>query len=267
MRTGLTSHLYALCLGMADDLHAAVGADVCNVNRHIRRCCQNDLTGCDIVLGCTVHTLYAQCFRYLATIYDAAVNNGQILAVRDHRDAQFCCLDQCLAHSLSAFHRSAVIGNGADACLFQSGIIAHFFAFQSLGNASHRVYLYAGMGCLFADIPNGIHAVDRRCGIGHTRYAGNAAGKCRSCAGEDVLFMGLTRITEVNVHIKQARQCRQTGTVDRQPCRIRQVPAKLCDHTVLNQHIASRHHVALYDLHIANQNGLFHSFLISASVF
>ena len=267
VRTGFTGHLDTLCFGVTNDLHAAVSADVSDMNRHIGRGRQNDLPCGDIVFRSPIHASDTQRFRSHAAVHNAAVDNGQIFTMRNNRQPQCIALNQSLPHGFCTLYRSAVVGNGTDAGIFQRRIVAHFLAFQPLGNAAHGVNLHAGISCFFADIADSVYVVDCRRGIRHACHAGDAASQCRCGTGEDVLFMCLPGVTQMHMHIKQPRQCCQAGAVNDKVGRFVQIFSQLCDHAVLNQHVTTGRNAALHQLYITNQNGLLHSFLISASVF
>ena len=132
---------FPLC--QPDNFHAALCADVCDVNRTVHRASQNDFSGSNIVLRSSVHALYLQLFGNSTLVDDTAVNNGEVFTVGNHWQVQIPCLFQSQPHLFGILYRSAIVRNRTDTSLHESRIITERFAFHAVGNAADGVYLDA----------------------------------------------------------------------------------------------------------------------------
>ena len=132
VRCGLGGHAHASRLRLADELHAALGGDVAQVNVLAVRLGDEDVARDHDLLRRARRAAQAQQRGHVALVHHAAVDQIWILAVRDDRHVEVIRIDQRQPHQVGVDHRLAVVGDGDDARLLIVPISASSPPFRPL---------------------------------------------------------------------------------------------------------------------------------------
>ena len=210
----------------------------------------------DRILGAAVHAFHAEFLGNSALVDNAAVDDCQILAVRDDRQSGFLCLCQRCFHELCGRDGSAVIGQRRDARGFQCFVIGKAFALQSDGQCACLMHVHTGILCAAQKIAHLLRIVHRRVGVRHTEHAGHAACQRRCAAGIDIFFMRLSGVAEMHMHIKQSGQDNQPRAVNHAVCLCCDILPDSGDSAVPDEDIADCVPQAVNRADIADEYGL-----------
>ena len=255
MRGGLAGDIAAGRLRLPDSIRAAACRDMADVKlctgfqRHLQIALR------DRILGKTIHALDAERLGNRAFIDNSAVDDRQILAMGNDRKAGFLCLCERGFHHLCGRDRSAVIRERRNAGGFERFIIRELFAFQPDGQRTGLMYIDAGCLCTREKFTYLLRIIHRRRGIRHTEYARDTACKRCRCSGIDVLFVRLTGVAEMHMHIKQSRQCGKSRAVDDAVCLCFDMRPDPGDFAVFQEHIANCVPQAVSRADIADEYG------------
>ncbi len=174
---------------------------------------------------------------YRAFVHDPPSGQGQILAMREHRQTERRRLFHGFQHSSRRGNRAAVVRHSDRARRLQRGKIGQPLTAQRRGNGGHRIHTRRGGGRPFHNVSDNRRIITHRRSIGHTRQGGNAACRRSGTTGVYIFFICLPRVAEVNVHIHQPRRADQPAGF--QHFRLRHVDrgSDLGNSAVPNQHI------------------------------
>ena len=157
--------------------------------------------------------------------------------------------------------RLAVVGNRDDAGFLHPADLRHLHAGEPLGDRADRVNVHAAalrLG-LLDDVARHRRVVVDRLGVGHAADRREAAVRRRARAGDDILFVFLTGVTQMAVHIDEARRDDLARRVVDLRLRVGQVLADRRDFAIRNQNIRHLVHTVGRVNHTAAANQqLFH---------
>ena len=190
-------------------VHTALCRNVRNVYRHLRILCYGKLSCRDYILAQPAHTLYAELLRNLSFIDYTAVYYLKILAVRNNLQSGIVCLYHCLRHHIRRFNGSAVVAHRNTACRLKFVIVAQLLALHTLCDTADRINLRLCFLCLVENIFYRFLVVNGRFRVRHTRKRRNTACDSRLTACNNILFICLSGISQMNVHIAYTRYYRK----------------------------------------------------------
>ena len=148
--------------------------------------------------------------------------------------------DEGVPHQVCVHHRHAVIRQGNCTGFFQSLGIRQGLALLPHGNRGDGQHINAAaLGSAFIDIAHPLRAIDHRFGVGHAGDGGKAAMGSSVGAGNNVLFIGKTGVTEVNMDINKAGADRQSGGIQYLSALALQILANTYDLAVFDQDIGN----------------------------
>ena len=187
-------------------VHTALCRNVRNVYRHLRILCYGKLSCRDYILAQPAHTLYAELLRDLSLVDYTAVYYLKILAVRNDLQSGIVSLYHCLRHHIRRFNGSAVVAHRNTACRLKFVIVAQFLALHTLCDTADRINLRLCFLCLVENIFYRFLVVNGRFRVRHTRKRRNTACDSRLTACNNILFICLSGISQMNVHVHKAWQ-------------------------------------------------------------
>ena len=239
VRSGLTGHLHAASLGIADDARRADGGDVGDVHRRTGEFGQVHLAGYGDVLGRPGNPFKPQFGRDEPFVHGPLAHQRQVFGVGDDGDAYALGVFQRAAHQLRVAYGLAVVRYRYAPGLFKFTHLGQALALAPLGDAADREDVDHRLVLGLVDHVGGNRlAVDDRGGVGHAGHGGEAPCRRRTAAGRDVFLILQARIAQVHMHVDETRGDNQSRRVDaRGPVRRRQPFAKLEDHAVGDQYV------------------------------
>ena len=142
-----------------------------------------------------------------AFIHHAVADKVLILAVAHDEQTEMVGILHRQTEKVRVRYRLSVVGNRDDARFLHPADFRHFNARQPLGDRADRIDAHAASLRLrlFDDVARHSRVVVGRLRVGHAANRGKAAVRRRTRAGNDILFIFLTRIAQMAVHIDQAR--------------------------------------------------------------
>ena len=146
-----------------------------------------------------------------------------------HEKSVFIGELQCLSHHFSIFDRSAVVGDTNASCILESFKVAETVSAHAVGDTAYGIYLDSCSLCLVDDISDSFGIIAGGLGIRHSQHSCYSACQCRSTACEYILLVLQSRVTEMNVHIKERRHEYKTCTVYHSICGICNPSGYFCD--------------------------------------
>ena len=174
---------------------------------------QTDFPRGDRIFACPVHSADAEHSRDLTLVDDPAVDQVEVLTVGEDQLSDAGRVLHTFQHRAGIADRSSVVRKGDSAGVFQRGHIGQRLSVHTFGDAGDRIDPCLCRLRLIQDIPDDLRAVDRRFGIGHTGDRSDAAGSGSRTAGQDILFMGLSGVAQMDVHINKTGENMFAGRV------------------------------------------------------
>ena len=110
--------------------------------------------------------------------------------------------------------RSAVVGQSDRSRFLQFRKIGRLLALKSFCDARGDIDARFRVLRFFAHIAHDLAAVNRRIGIRHGEQACDSACRGRTAACDYVLFLGLSGIAKVNVHVYESRYRAEAFGID-----------------------------------------------------
>ena len=269
MRRRFRSHADAARLRLADQLHAAFGRNMAEMNTlafHFRN--ENVARNHDL-LGGTGGSRQTELSGNKAFIHHAVADKVLILAVAHDEQPKMVGILHRQTEKVRVRYRLSVVGNRDDTRFLHPADFRHFNARQPLGDRADRIDAHAASLRLrlFDDVARHSRVVIGRLRVGHAANRGKAAVRRRARTGNDILFVFLTRVAQMAVHVDKARG----NHLARRIVYLCAVGGKLFanrrDFAVLNQNIRDFIHSigGVYDVSAANQKLFHHPFSLLVS--
>ena len=214
MRSGFGGHLNTSPFGITDKCNACFGADMADMNRLVKSGGKCNFSCSSAVLGTGRDSLDTELFRNLALVNFTAVGKEQVLAMCDNCHAELWSFFHCVTQILCVFNRSAVIGKCYCTCTFHSVNVCGFFAFKPLGNACRNINTAVGVFSFVKNILYNFGAVGCGVGVRHCKQACNTACGSRLASRDNILFVSLTGITKMHMHINKSRNGTKTVCIN-----------------------------------------------------
>ena len=176
--------------GLADEAHAAAGADVLAVDRGVAKFRQHDVAGDNHFLASAWPAGQSKAEAPLALVHDAIANNRVILAVIHHGEAEHAGVFHRAAHDFVVLDAMAVVGERDDSGIEKRADGSEFLAFEAFGNSSSAENIHACFARgFFFDPSDRRGAVGRGIGIRHGDDGGESTSRCGACAAGHRLFV------------------------------------------------------------------------------
>jgi hypothetical protein len=195
----------AAALALAHGFDGRPRAHVRNVNVTAGHLGQQDVAAGGDGLCHAGNAAQSQRRRHRPFMGDAVALQGLILAMLDHRHVEHAGVLERATRQDCRRHRQAIVGHRHAAGFLQLGDVGQLFALLSARHGAD--WIDAGQVCfrrLLQDQPRDPGVVVHRPGVRHARHGRESAGHRRGDAGRDGLFMLLTGLAKVHMHVDQS---------------------------------------------------------------
>ena len=213
--TDLGGHRKPPFFGLADQRHAARGAEVGHVEPSASRPGQGDIPGYHGFFRRRWDAVQAQVGRHRTFSHDPVARQRLVLAVVADGQAQVQAVDQGQAHQIGVVHRVAVIAESHHTGAGQFFHLRQFVTLALLGDTADRQYadqrILAGF---LLDEFDHRGVVDGRVGVGHGAEGGKPALGRGLGAGGDGLFILEARFPKMAVQVDEPRAGHKAGAVN-----------------------------------------------------
>ena len=257
----LRRHADAARLRLAHKLHAAPRGDMAQVNPLALRLRNQNVAGDHHFLRRARRARQAELGGDKALVHHAVADEVLILAVAHNEQAEVIGVLHRQPEQVRIGDRLAVVGNRDDAGFLHPADLRHLHAGEPLGDRADRVNVHAAalrLG-LLDDVARHRRVVVDRLGVGHAADRREAAVRRRARAGDDILFVFLTGVAQMAVHVDEARRDDLARRVVDLCLRIGQILADRRDFAIRNQNIRHLVHTVGRVNHTAAANQqLFH---------
>ena len=213
VRSGFAGHLDSSGFRLPNQLYRTFCADMGDVDGGAGAFCQHDFPRGDAVLAGAVHSLDTQAAGNLSLVDDAAIDDGQVFTMADDRHPCVVCPAERFEHHTAVFHRTSVIADCHSARCVQRCNVVELFTLHSGGDGSDGVNPCIRLFCTLQNIREHLRAIGNGFCVRHTADTGHTA--CRSCptSGQDVLLMGKSRVTQMDMDVQKAGSCAQSAGI------------------------------------------------------
>ena len=206
VRGGLAGNLHAGGLTGTHELKAVGGGNVLDVQLGTGQLGDLDVTGDLKLLACDRPALEGQAGRDLALVDLAVTDQILVLAVA-HKDlAEHLAVVHAATEHARALHAATVVGEGDGAVGDHVAHLGHGLALKTAGHGTRRIdAAVTDLGSAGLDELHDGAVIGDGVGVGHGAHAGEAALGSRAGTALDVLFDLVAGLTQVNMHVHQAR--------------------------------------------------------------
>ena len=206
VRGGLAGDLNASGLAGTHELQAMGGGDVLNVQLGTGQFGDLDVAGDLKLLAGGRPALEGQTSRDLALVDLAVTDQVLVLAVAHEDLAEHLAVVHAATEHARALHAATVVGEGDGAVSDHIAHLGHSLALKTAGHGARRIdAAVSDLGSAGLDELHDGAVVGNGVGVRHGAHTGEAALGSSAGTALDVLFDLIAGLTQMDVHIHQAR--------------------------------------------------------------